>query len=349
MSSSTTCHLSGLSINEGEIVVALPIRYSEVLNPSTLIYQSNSAVFPFWLPIEGRYAPYGNMTQIDDKSASNVMFLKFLNDHLLKKDKKIPALLSHGFCAFQDERGIPEQGEFISQESAKNKLDNKEIVDICGFRSLTEFVSLVSNRALFDYNGKTFNRVGLIFIKKSILSAFSEKNQNLKSALSEIESSATEYFSSKKTAWEKFKLARKQNVESDTLDDLMDEANMSEDYILNNILGMFNGSRDICHSLRRELSTTWFEAGIDIDSLVHSTTLFASIEQTYQRLGKSYYPNVYRPHNMSGVIDMAKVIIEETKKIERKNKKYFKECGYDINDPDDLELYNEDFKYRDWR
>ena len=344
MSYNTTCHLSKLLIKENENVIAIPVIYSSIKHTTTLCYNTNESAYPIWLPIKGKYNGYGSICSIDNDNTSNRLFLNHINNKLFKKTEKNKLFNTNTLFIFKDKNNQPAYGEFIYDSVAKEKSENTDNLYLMSeFDNLEHFFDLVSLRAIFNISGEV-SRLGFILIKESIFNKIVDVD--LDSLKNKLKNTISEFCDVKSKA--NFLLNKDKSISEEKYFEMSDEAYISEDFLHNNVLGQFNGSRGLTNKIKLELTIYWQKNNAPNNhELIQSLLLSAYSNILFQKLGQSFYPNTSRSGDCKTIMNLNNIVNSEIKNINKQNIQELIDNGYNLDSEEDSDMFR-DCLYKDW-
>lgn len=340
MSFSSICHLSGLVIKEDEPVVCLPVSYSTVKHTTSLVYSQNRECCAIGLPLIGEYNGYGSVHNLDENSFSYLLFQDLISTFSVDKNKKPQNIQKYKFFSIEDKYNRPSHGEFLSDADIKKHYDNSEFFTLDNI-NVENFLDLCHSRAIFNISSHNVFRIGFLLIKKSIFdkmtdSHFSKLFPNHKKNILSFCKEKSENISL--------------NVDFSALNDeefdiAYQKKEISEDFLHNDILLLFNGSNSITNITKCFLNKHWKNKKFDNKKIAKYLLYSAQFNYLYSSLGKSLYPNTNRRTDCSAIVSLCDVIKEEISNIQENNVENLIKNGY--SQEEDIQIF-EDSKFQDW-
>lgn len=314
-----TCHFSGLLIKSGEPVIVLPVSYGEEQTVVSHSYNTSDYACPFWLPFEGILKGFNDIEFDESETSSKVMFLNFLNKYFVNLKNEKEYGFSNKFAVLKHGKDDVLRGEFYKTHEIFSKFKNKEFYPVEKIDSINQFFNFCSTNSFFNIkNSNCVFRIGFIVIKKSVFCKFIKKTSHSK--LEKIKNDVIDFLEQKNKAFVNYNNANFKILSDEEAFDIQDDINLSADHLKSSILGMFNGSNLMVNNISIGLKLFWSGYGnCDNTNIANSISLFSAIDLSYQKIGKTYFPNSYVFFDDSGVLALAESIIEEDMILDKKD------------------------------
>ncbi len=320
MSISLTCHLSSLSINSGDEVIVIPVSYGNV-GDSSLVYGESEHCNLAWLPMIATCEDYGQLKLSDSSRSVCSIFLDDVNSSLMnneqvKKEKdNAPIYFGKSYYLFKrDSFNEALRGEFLTDTDCIARVSNQErLLDIEKIESGEELFAYLAGASLMDVNQRSVQRYSRIVIRKDIFDSLVERQYT--EHKEKTTQRSREYVSTMAT-----------------------NTNPSVDHLQSRVAGLVNGSQKLAFAVTNTARYAAYAAKaagindkpLENEALVESIVLWSLVARIYREVGKSFYPNVRRHHDMEPIHALSSVIVEKVENKVSNNLKYWApENGYD--------------------
>jgi hypothetical protein len=314
-----TCHLSSLLISEDEDVIVLPMKYGNMKEGNGITYLTNNSCEPLALSIVAKYDGYGAI--IHKENEIDTLFTEQINSSLKNnkeqhQSNQNPMLMYNNYFVIAKEANSDRNIRYrhYNDESLSEILLNEDnIPSLNGFDSVENLIKIISSEELLKVDS-SLNRIGLIFIKKSIYNSLIKGFYKKKYA--EIRRNVTALVDTHKSNVEKFNLYRTDYdyitaslKEKKVMRELERKIELSP-HSIQDACFFFNDCEHLSLQIKIMIKSG-LKNNLNLKKLINTITTTAILMCVYRDNGKSLYPNTNRYSDMQPVMALSNVISNE--------------------------------------